>query len=203
MITCACLHLASVTGLVWQVKAQAVQEAASAAEAALAASQAAQEADIDDAADLYQKASRLRTEVDRLQEAVQRAVQNADGIEATAALLCGTDEEATTVPPSESCDSAKTEQAQLPLLYSVKALQLWLLQCCQAPKGGMRDKPGKPPDYYHTCYCLSGLSSSQHYGQYVLGPDSNQLVKADPLCNVVQHKLDAARAYKPVQSEYL
>ena len=25
----------------------------------------------------------------------------------------------------------------------------------------LRDKPGKGRDYYHTCYCLSGLSSSQ------------------------------------------
>lgn len=24
----------------------------------------------------------------------------------------------------------------------------------QLPRGGLRDKPGKPADYYHTCYCL-------------------------------------------------
>ena len=34
----------------------------------------------------------------------------------------------------------------------------------KGPRGGLRDKPGKPPDYYHTCYCLSGLSSAQHHG---------------------------------------
>lgn len=30
--------------------------------------------------------------------------------------------------------------------------------------GGLRDKPGKRHDFYHTCYCLSGLSSAQHFG---------------------------------------
>ncbi|EFN50919.1 hypothetical protein CHLNCDRAFT_28585 [Chlorella variabilis] len=57
----------------------------------------------------------------------------------------------------------------LPLLYDAAALQLWLLKCCQMPRGGLRDKPGKPADYYHTCYCLSGLSCSQHYSGIVLG----------------------------------
>lgn len=47
-------------------------------------------------------------------------------------------------------------------LYNSRALQCWVLRACQQLKGGLRDKPGKPPDYYHTCYCLSGLSSAQH-----------------------------------------
>lgn len=32
----------------------------------------------------------------------------------------------------------------------------------QNPGGGLRDKPGKGPDAYHTCYNLAGLSSAQH-----------------------------------------
>jgi protein farnesyltransferase subunit beta len=59
-------------------------------------------------------------------------------------------------------------------------------------KGGLRDKPGKPPDYYHTCYCLSGLSASQHSSGIILGPRGNQLVRADPLCNVVDCRLASA-----------
>ena len=80
-----------------------------------------------------------------------------------------------------------------PPMYSYKALQLWVLRCCQQTKGGLRDKPGKPADYYHTCYCLSGLSSAQHASNVVLGPPENVLKRADPLCNVVEDKLKAAR----------
>lgn len=28
--------------------------------------------------------------------------------------------------------------------------------------GGLRDKPSKPRDFYHSCYNLSGLSVAQH-----------------------------------------
>ncbi|KAH7619658.1 hypothetical protein Ndes2526B_g06641 [Nannochloris sp. 'desiccata'] len=81
------------------------------------------------------------------------------------------------------------------LLYDPLALQLWLLACCQnSVKGGLRDKPGKQVDYYHTCYCLSGLSSAQHCSGRVLGGEENLLVAADPLCNVVAVKVEAARA---------
>ncbi len=82
------------------------------------------------------------------------------------------------------------------LLYDPLALQLWLLVCCQnSIKGGLRDKPGKQVDYYHTCYCLSGLSSAQHCSGQVLGGEKNLLVAADPLCNVVAEKVAAARKW--------
>jgi protein farnesyltransferase subunit beta len=60
-------------------------------------------------------------------------------------------------------------------------------------KGGLRDKPGKPVDYYHTCYCLSGLSAAQHYGSIVVGPPENLLPAVDPLCNIVHPRLAEAR----------
>ncbi|KAL8278251.1 hypothetical protein RQP46_009424 [Phenoliferia psychrophenolica] len=47
-------------------------------------------------------------------------------------------------------------------LYDRSALQEYILLVAQSPTGGLRDKPGKPADAYHTCYNLSGLSSSQH-----------------------------------------
>lgn len=62
-------------------------------------------------------------------------------------------------------------------------------------KGGLRDKPGKPVDYYHTCYCLSGLSAAQHYGGIVVGLPENLLAAADPLCNVLQLRLAEARQF--------
>ncbi|CAI5461577.1 unnamed protein product [Closterium sp. Yama58-4] len=89
---------------------------------------------------------------------------------------------------------------------STSLLFLHLL-CLQVPEGGLRDKPGKSRDYYHTCYALSGLTAAQHslpvtfphahnpqqpaasvaqgvgVGGSVLGPVSNLLAVAEPRCN--------------------
>ena len=66
---------------------------------------------------------------------------------------------------------------------------------CYQLKGGLRDKPGKPVDYYHTCYCLSGLAISQHSSGVVLGPESNLLCRVDPLCNVLEDRLQETLDY--------
>ena len=81
-----------------------------------------------------------------------------------------------------------------PLMYNPTALQLWLLLCCQS-KFGLRDKPGKSADFYHTCYCLSGLSISQSTSGVVLGGDDNKLAIVDPVLNVVLDKVHEADAY--------
>lgn len=47
-------------------------------------------------------------------------------------------------------------------LFHPLALQEYLVICCQDNSGGMRDKPKKSRDFYHTCYDLSGLSIAQH-----------------------------------------
>ena len=71
--------------------------------------------------------------------------------------------------------------------FNSRSLQGWLLLCCQLPNGGLQDKPGKGRDHYHTCYCLSGLSTAQHFGSDgVLGPDSNTLARLNPIVNVVE-----------------
>ena len=41
-------------------------------------------------------------------------------------------------------------------------LQWYILLCAQDVNGGLRDKPSKPKDFYHSCYNLSGLSVAQH-----------------------------------------
>lgn len=41
-------------------------------------------------------------------------------------------------------------------------LQTYILGVAQDPAGGLRDKPKKPSDLYHTLYCLAGLSAAQH-----------------------------------------
>lgn len=75
-------------------------------------------------------------------------------------------------------------------LFDQDALQEYILVCCQDKFGGLVDKPGKPRDYYHTCYLLSGLSIAQHFGDgilgttRVLGDPKNELAIVDPLYNI-------------------
>uniref|UniRef100_A0A0D9V5E4 Protein farnesyltransferase subunit beta n=1 Tax=Leersia perrieri TaxID=77586 RepID=A0A0D9V5E4_9ORYZ len=88
-----------------------------------------------------------------------------------------------------------------PLFHSI-ALQQYILLCAQVLDGGLRDKPGKNRDHYHSCYCLSGLSVSQYSAmvdsdacplpQHVLGPYSNLLEPIHPLYNVVLDKYHTA-----------
>lgn len=85
-------------------------------------------------------------------------------------------------------------------------LQQYLLHCCQQESGGLRDKPGKPRDFYHTCYVLSGLAAAQHGlpppaggggegegpSPVVYGDFENLLPRLNPVYNLVEGK--AARA---------
>lgn len=62
-----------------------------------------------------------------------------------------------------------------PVIYNQYALQRYILHCAQAMEGGMRDKPGKYRDFYHSCYSLSGLSIAQNFvmpGSKVKGADN-------------------------------
>ncbi|KAI1337033.1 terpenoid cyclases/Protein prenyltransferase [Xylariaceae sp. FL0016] len=63
--------------------------------------------------------------------------------------------------PTGDNDTSKTSDHEL---YSREGLIRFILSCGQdeSERGGMRDKPSKPSDAYHTCYVLSGLSSAQH-----------------------------------------
>jgi protein farnesyltransferase subunit beta len=54
------------------------------------------------------------------------------------------------------------EAAAGPGLWNRSALGRYILSAAQGEKGGLRDKPGKPVDAYHTCYNLAGLSAAQH-----------------------------------------
>ncbi|XP_013793080.2 protein farnesyltransferase subunit beta-like [Limulus polyphemus] len=75
-------------------------------------------------------------------------------------------------------------------LFNQTALQEYLLICCQNTSGGLIDKPGKPRDFYHTCYTLSGLSIAQHFAGgrigsvCVVGDRNNELVPTHPVYNV-------------------
>lgn len=52
------------------------------------------------------------------------------------------------------------------VLFDQKLLQRYILLCAQDVNGGLRDKPSKARDFYHSCYNLSGLSVSQHFPSY-------------------------------------
>lgn len=58
------------------------------------------------------------------------------------------------------------EAATTPGIFNRTALARYILACCQEKSGGLKDKPGKHSDAYHTCYNLAGLSSAQHHYVY-------------------------------------
>ena len=120
------------------------------------------------------------------QDALNRAKQHVNSAECAATVL---------LKKSSSSGGPDRGGDDGGLLYDARALQVWLLVACQVGRGGLRDKPGKHADYYHTCYCLSGLSSAQTASGVVLGGERNRLAPADPLCNVVVDKLQEARAH--------
>ncbi|XP_042498436.1 protein farnesyltransferase subunit beta isoform X2 [Macadamia integrifolia] len=91
-----------------------------------------------------------------------------------------------------------------PLFHSI-ALQQYILLCSQVQEGGFRDKPGKHRDYYHTCYCLCGLSVCQYswskladsspLPRSLFGPYSNLLEPIHPLYNIVLDKYEEAHDF--------
>lgn len=92
-------------------------------------------------------------------------------------------------------------------MFDQQALQEYILLCCQNPFGGLLDKPGKARDFYHTCYCLSGLSVAQHFGSgdllhdVVLGGEENRLRPTHPVYNICPAKVAGALMHflsKPV-----
>ncbi|KAI9741277.1 MAG: CAAX farnesyltransferase (FTase) subunit beta [Cirrosporium novae-zelandiae] len=53
---------------------------------------------------------------------------------------------------------------KIPSLFSREGLIRYIMCCCQNEEGGgLRDKPSKYPDSYHSCYVLAGLSGAQHF----------------------------------------
>uniref|UniRef100_A0A4W5Q541 Prenyltransferase alpha-alpha toroid domain-containing protein n=1 Tax=Hucho hucho TaxID=62062 RepID=A0A4W5Q541_9TELE len=61
------------------------------------------------------------------------------------------------------------------------------------------DKPGRSRDFYHTCYCLSGLSVAQHFGnidlhhELIVSREENRL--SHPVYNICPEKVAQAIHY--------
>lgn len=64
--------------------------------------------------------------------------------------------------PSNASDSWTSLSDASDDLFDRAALRAYILVAAQVPRGGLRDKPGKRPDAYHTCYNLSGLALCEH-----------------------------------------
>lgn len=80
-------------------------------------------------------------------------------------------------------------------MFDQKALQEYLLLCCQHRNGGLIDKPGKGRDFYHTCYCLSGLSIAQMGKDDVIGDPENELKPTHPLYNIELQRANNATKF--------
>ncbi|KAF9979250.1 hypothetical protein BGZ73_002518 [Actinomortierella ambigua] len=118
-----------------------------------------------------------------------------------------------TINPGEPSDP-------LEFVFDRDALQEYLLIACQGKSGGLKDKPSKSVDYYHTCYCLSGLSMAQHQmsfrhdlkeyapgtlsqllwqehveGMRIVGPPTNVIEATHPVLNVRMDKVHKAFQY--------
>lgn len=103
------------------------------------------------------------------------------------------------------------EEHPLWSLYDFRALQEYVLICCQnSQSGGLIDKPGKPPDVYHTCYTLSGLSIAQDsavkMGTDIIGSPKNLLNENNPIYNIEVGCLRKALEYfstlTPISSQH-
>lgn len=59
-------------------------------------------------------------------------------------------------------DTTACKSTNCELSFDEVMLQRYILLCAQDVNGGLRDKPSKPKDFYHSCYNLSGLSVAQN-----------------------------------------
>ena len=70
-------------------------------------------------------------------------------------------------PPSSSRDKQdpwlSSQDHPSSLLFDRAMLERYILLCAQDVNGGLRDKPSKNRDHYHSCYNISGLSVAQHW----------------------------------------
>jgi len=60
----------------------------------------------------------------------------------------------------ENDDDDEMRGGRLSPTFDELMLQRYILLCAQDVNGGLRDKPSKLRDFYHSCYNLSGLSAA-------------------------------------------
>ena len=78
----------------------------------------------------------------------------------------------------------------------------YVLRAAQVGSGGFRDKPGKPPDAYHTCYSLAGLALGQWAGGADPEDERDRLHDIHPLFGIRPVRLmEAAQFWKERKRE--
>lgn len=103
-------------------------------------------------------------------------------------------------PSAAASTAALAASDGLPAVMNRRALQSYVLYCCQQPEGGLRDKPSKSRDQYHSCYCLAGLSAAQHThdgaqlpAASIVGSAGNVVVESvHPVFNIARARVAAA-----------
>jgi prenyltransferase beta subunit len=112
------------------------------------------------------------------------------------ATVSDADTDTDTIPVDQDKKVVVTEPI---CLFNAERLQQYILICCQhRGRGGLKDKPGKSADYYHSCYCLSGLATAQQCigsPDAYLGGSDNELEFNHPLYNISHTHAAAALKY--------
>eukprot|EP01091_Cochliopodium_minus_P018345 TRINITY_DN7414_c0_g1_i1.p1 TRINITY_DN7414_c0_g1~~TRINITY_DN7414_c0_g1_i1.p1 ORF type:complete len:445 (-),score=106.33 TRINITY_DN7414_c0_g1_i1:28-1362(-) len=102
------------------------------------------------------------------------------------------------IPKIEVLDEELYDEKKGDLLFNQITLQEFILLACQDNAGGLRDKPNRFKDLYHTSYCLSGLSIAQNNFEgepSLLGLSTNHLTPIDTVHNVVKKSCELALQY--------
>lgn len=93
-------------------------------------------------------------------------------------------------------EAATPSTSTINQLWNRPALARYILAACQEKRGGLKDKPGKSPDAYHTCYNLAGLSAAQH--KYVYDSNVNKDIGSSNLGAPYHWKTDMGSEQRDV-----
>ena len=77
-------------------------------------------------------------------------------------------------------------------------MQEYVLLACQDTSGGLRDKPSRFKDLYHTAYCLGGISIAQNNFNgppSLIGLSTNHLLPLNYAHNITKQNCEKAIQY--------
>jgi protein farnesyltransferase subunit beta len=95
-------------------------------------------------------------------------------------------------------DKSEKKEERYPFDFASDELQRYILLAGQNIEGGLRDKPSKMRDYYHSCYCLSGLSVAQHSASSSTNryaDENNTVAETDVVLNIRVAAVNACLAH--------